>query len=48
MNFIPTLQRIKDTGLLEHLLALMPQIPEIAKAGKYVLDYVDRRINENK
>ena len=48
VNFIPTLQRIKDAGLLERLLNLMPQIPEIAKAGKYALDYVDQRINENK
>jgi len=48
MNFVPTLQRIKDTGLLERLLGLMPQIPEIAKAGKYVLDYIEKRINENK
>lgn len=48
VNFVQTLKRIKDTGLLDRILAIMPQIPELAKTGKYVLDYVDRRISESK
>jgi HD superfamily phosphohydrolase YqeK len=48
INFVPALQRITQKKYLEDMIKYMPNTPEINGAAKFVLDYVNQRINHNR
>lgn len=44
VNFIPTLNRIKERGELETIIGLLPDTPDIRKVRDKILAYADSRI----
>ncbi|MGD9110092.1 MAG: HD domain-containing protein [Phycisphaerales bacterium] len=48
MNFVPTLKRVKQLGFLQKIIDFLPPTEDIKRAGQYVLNYVDARIEQQK
>jgi putative nucleotidyltransferase with HDIG domain len=46
INYVPTFGRIRDRRLLEQILGLLPDLPEIRQIGVQVTAYVDGRLAE--
>jgi hypothetical protein len=44
MNFAAGLERIRERGFIEELIAFLPQTPDIAAVGEKVLAYVAARL----
>lgn len=48
INFPQTLVKIKERRFIEQILGFLPEADDIKEAGKYVLDYIDSRIEQKK
>lgn len=48
VNFAPALERIKQHHFLEKVIDFLPQTEDITRVRKHILDYVDKRISQNR
>jgi len=48
INYPQTLVKIKERRFIEQILEFLPEADDIKEAGKYVLDYMDSRIEQKK
>ena len=46
VNFVPTFRQIRDRHMMEQILTLLPNLPEVHQIGKQVMAYVDGRLAE--